>query len=347
MSVAKSSTVSAPRSCSRSTAASVRARPTPWRRASGATPRAPIQPVAPNETQHTAPAAAPSIRSSATSTSPCGLVRGKATSRETVGPKAARDSRSAIAPASSWRASRTAATMGRTNARGPGYASGSRSTTRSRSTGAAYGGASRAGVHEEPDDEADDAGDHEDQPDGRQVDARDRVGHGVTQNRAHGDEEDAASNGHVASLSRSATRLHPRRRLYDGAMSATLTDIYDLPQEHKDFRATIRQIVDEKVRPRAAEIDATGEYPWDVRKLFAEQDILALPFDAAVRRHRAPARSCSRSRSRRSPRRARRARSSSWSRSSARCRSRSSAPTSSRSACCRAARRASGRRPSR
>jgi acyl-CoA dehydrogenase len=62
-------------------------------------------------------------------------------------------------------------------------------------------------------------------------------------------------------------------------MGATLTDIYDLPQEHKDFRATIRQIVDEKVRPRAAEIDATGEYPWDVRKLFAEQDILALPFD--------------------------------------------------------------------
>jgi alkylation response protein AidB-like acyl-CoA dehydrogenase len=62
-------------------------------------------------------------------------------------------------------------------------------------------------------------------------------------------------------------------------MSATLTDIYDLPQEHKDFRATIRQIVDDKVRPRAAEIDATGEYPWDVRKLFGEQDILALPFD--------------------------------------------------------------------
>lgn len=63
-------------------------------------------------------------------------------------------------------------------------------------------------------------------------------------------------------------------------MSATLTDIYDLPQEHKDFRDTIRQIVDEKVRPRAAEVDATGEYPHDIRKLFAEQDILALPFDA-------------------------------------------------------------------
>ena len=64
-------------------------------------------------------------------------------------------------------------------------------------------------------------------------------------------------------------------------MSTTaLTDIYELPQEYKDFRDTIRQIVDEKVRPRAAEIDATGEYPRDIRQLFAEQDILALPFDA-------------------------------------------------------------------
>jgi alkylation response protein AidB-like acyl-CoA dehydrogenase len=63
-------------------------------------------------------------------------------------------------------------------------------------------------------------------------------------------------------------------------MSTTaLTDIYELPQEYKDFRDTIRQIVDEKVRPRAAEIDATGEYPHDIRKLFGEQDILALPFD--------------------------------------------------------------------
>jgi acyl-CoA dehydrogenase len=55
-------------------------------------------------------------------------------------------------------------------------------------------------------------------------------------------------------------------------------DLYDLPQEHKDFRETIRQIVSERIWPRAAEIDATGEYPWDVRRLLAEQDILALPF---------------------------------------------------------------------
>jgi alkylation response protein AidB-like acyl-CoA dehydrogenase len=55
-------------------------------------------------------------------------------------------------------------------------------------------------------------------------------------------------------------------------------DVYDLPQEHKDFRDTIRQIVAERVAPRAADIDRAGEYPWDIRRLFAEQDILALPF---------------------------------------------------------------------
>jgi alkylation response protein AidB-like acyl-CoA dehydrogenase len=55
-------------------------------------------------------------------------------------------------------------------------------------------------------------------------------------------------------------------------------DVYSIPQELQDFRDTIRQIVDERIRPRAAEIDRAGEYPWDVRKLLAEHDVLALPF---------------------------------------------------------------------
>jgi alkylation response protein AidB-like acyl-CoA dehydrogenase len=61
-------------------------------------------------------------------------------------------------------------------------------------------------------------------------------------------------------------------------MAATVSEVYDLPQQHKDFRDTIRQIVAERVAPRAADIDRAGEYPWDIRKLLAEQDILALPF---------------------------------------------------------------------
>src|SRR5919206_5140121 len=62
-------------------------------------------------------------------------------------------------------------------------------------------------------------------------------------------------------------------------MSTTLTDVYEIPQEHKDFRALVRQIAQEQIAPRAAEIDATDEYPWDIRRLLAEQDILGLPFD--------------------------------------------------------------------
>jgi alkylation response protein AidB-like acyl-CoA dehydrogenase len=56
-------------------------------------------------------------------------------------------------------------------------------------------------------------------------------------------------------------------------------ELYELPQEHKDLRDLVRQVADERIRPRAAEIDATGEYPWDVRRLLAENDILALPFE--------------------------------------------------------------------
>jgi alkylation response protein AidB-like acyl-CoA dehydrogenase len=63
-------------------------------------------------------------------------------------------------------------------------------------------------------------------------------------------------------------------------MTLSTTEIYELPQEHIDFRDTIRQIVRERVAPRAAEIDAKAEYPWDIRRLFAEQDILGLPLEA-------------------------------------------------------------------
>jgi alkylation response protein AidB-like acyl-CoA dehydrogenase len=55
---------------------------------------------------------------------------------------------------------------------------------------------------------------------------------------------------------------------------------YTLPQEFIDFRETIRKMVVERVAPRAAEIDATAEYPRDIRELFASHDLLGLPFEA-------------------------------------------------------------------
>jgi alkylation response protein AidB-like acyl-CoA dehydrogenase len=54
---------------------------------------------------------------------------------------------------------------------------------------------------------------------------------------------------------------------------------YGLTDEQLEFREAIRRIVAERVAPRAAEIDATAEYPWDVRRLFAEHDLLGLPFE--------------------------------------------------------------------
>jgi alkylation response protein AidB-like acyl-CoA dehydrogenase len=62
-------------------------------------------------------------------------------------------------------------------------------------------------------------------------------------------------------------------------MSA-LAELYTIPQEHLDFRDTIRQIAVERIAPRAAEIDELAEYPHDLRQLLSEQDILGLPFES-------------------------------------------------------------------
>jgi alkylation response protein AidB-like acyl-CoA dehydrogenase len=61
-------------------------------------------------------------------------------------------------------------------------------------------------------------------------------------------------------------------------METSTAGTYALTDDQLEFRDTIRQIVAERVAPRAAEIDAKAEYPWDLRKLFAEQDLLGLPF---------------------------------------------------------------------
>jgi alkylation response protein AidB-like acyl-CoA dehydrogenase len=42
----------------------------------------------------------------------------------------------------------------------------------------------------------------------------------------------------------------------------------------------VRELVAEKVAPRAAEIDEKGEYPQDLRKLFSENDLLGIPIPA-------------------------------------------------------------------
>ena len=64
-------------------------------------------------------------------------------------------------------------------------------------------------------------------------------------------------------------------------MSHTIshTDLYDIPQDLVEFRDLVRRLAQEQIAPRAAEIDRAAEYPWDVRRLLAEHDVLALPFE--------------------------------------------------------------------
>ena len=54
---------------------------------------------------------------------------------------------------------------------------------------------------------------------------------------------------------------------------------YGLNRDQLDFLEVIRQMVVEKVTPRAAEIDEKAEYPQDIRKLFADHDLFGLPFE--------------------------------------------------------------------
>src|SRR5919198_3132055 len=48
--------------------------------------------------------------------------------------------------------------------------------------------------------------------------------------------------------------------------------------EQVAIRDTIRELVQDRVAPRAAEIDEKAEYPRDIERLFAENGVLAIPF---------------------------------------------------------------------
>jgi alkylation response protein AidB-like acyl-CoA dehydrogenase len=51
---------------------------------------------------------------------------------------------------------------------------------------------------------------------------------------------------------------------------------YLLSAEHDELRAMVRELAEERVAPRAAEIDARAEFPWDLKELLARQDLLGI-----------------------------------------------------------------------
>ena len=54
-------------------------------------------------------------------------------------------------------------------------------------------------------------------------------------------------------------------------------DIF-LNEEQEQIRETVHDLCLERVEPRAAQIDESGEFPWDIKELFAKHDILGIPF---------------------------------------------------------------------
>jgi alkylation response protein AidB-like acyl-CoA dehydrogenase len=56
-------------------------------------------------------------------------------------------------------------------------------------------------------------------------------------------------------------------------------DLFALPEELEEFRGLVREIVEERIGlARAAEIDETDEFPWDVHKLFVENELMAVGY---------------------------------------------------------------------
>ena len=58
-------------------------------------------------------------------------------------------------------------------------------------------------------------------------------------------------------------------------------DTYQLPDEHLMLRQTVRELATDKIAPRAAEVDATEEFPWDVYEALRRAELHAthIPVD--------------------------------------------------------------------
>ncbi len=52
--------------------------------------------------------------------------------------------------------------------------------------------------------------------------------------------------------------------------------LYAISEEHRLLRQAVRELAEDKIAPRAAEIDETAEYPWDVHEALKKADLLAL-----------------------------------------------------------------------
>jgi alkylation response protein AidB-like acyl-CoA dehydrogenase len=57
-----------------------------------------------------------------------------------------------------------------------------------------------------------------------------------------------------------------------------VTDPFALPDELETYRKTVRAICEDRIAPRAAEIDETGEFPHDVHAVLVENELMAVGY---------------------------------------------------------------------
>src|SRR5215470_13173449 len=48
---------------------------------------------------------------------------------------------------------------------------------------------------------------------------------------------------------------------------------FALSEEHEALRESVRALADDKIAPRAAEVDQSGEFPWDVHDALAKAEL--------------------------------------------------------------------------
>ncbi|HZN43035.1 MAG TPA: acyl-CoA dehydrogenase family protein, partial [Actinomycetota bacterium] len=53
---------------------------------------------------------------------------------------------------------------------------------------------------------------------------------------------------------------------------------FELPEELEEFRALVRQIAEDRIASRAAEIDETDEWPEDVYKVLVDNDLMGVGY---------------------------------------------------------------------
>ena len=61
---------------------------------------------------------------------------------------------------------------------------------------------------------------------------------------------------------------------YHQRMSADFP-AFALSEEHEAIREAVRALADDKIAPRAADVDESGEFPWDVYEALAKADFAA------------------------------------------------------------------------